>query len=68
MNGYCQDYVIPPGHICGHESISRWYGFGGDWIERRFFITFLMTVNLEMNVSQSQLLVETLESSFRWNL
>lgn len=32
MNEHRQTLVVPSERICGDESISRWYRFGGDWI------------------------------------
>lgn len=33
INEHRQHYVRPSDHICVDESISRWYGLGGDWIK-----------------------------------
>lgn len=35
-NEHGQHYVKPSDHICVDESISRWYGPGGDWIKMGF--------------------------------
>ena len=33
INDHRQSYVHPSETICVDESISRWYGLGGDWID-----------------------------------
>jgi hypothetical protein len=44
FNDHRQQQVYPSDRICVDESISRWYGMGGDWIN----------VGLPMNVAMDQ--------------
>ena len=32
FNEHCQQFFSPSWHMCADESISRWYGLGGHWI------------------------------------